>query len=106
MELAQSRLKTILESLSTTANAFAKKHSMNANTLYGFLNGDRSPGYDTLVTMCASEPRISAEYLLRGEGEPLRDKKRSTDLTTVEQLKEFKADMIQALDKRIQELGG
>ncbi|GAB2600404.1 hypothetical protein GCM10027190_55520 [Spirosoma areae] len=48
---------------------------------------------------CAAEPRISAEYLLRGEGEPLRDRRQAADLTTGEQLQAFKAEMDEVLDK-------
>ncbi|GAB4035467.1 hypothetical protein [Spirosoma jeollabukense] len=101
-----TRIKAILDALNTTPNAFALAYGLNVPTMYAFANGSRNPGYDTLVSICTVEPRISAEYLLRGEGEPLRDKQLSTALTTVEQLKELKQEIIQSLDMRIQQLGG
>jgi hypothetical protein len=106
MKSAQVRITMIFEALHTTANAFARIHNMNVPTLYGFVNGTRSPGFEILTYICAAEPRISAEFLLRGEGEPLRDVERSTASTTVGQLKAFKEEMDHALDKRITELGG
>lgn len=74
--------------------------------IFCIVNSESKPGLELLERLCRVEPRISAEYLLRGEGEPLRDQGIATNLTTVEQLREFKADINQSLDKRIQELGG
>jgi hypothetical protein len=104
MEVSQSRLTTVFEALNTTPNAFAKAHGLNAPTLYGFINGVRSPGFNILAHICESEPRISAEYLLRGTGSPLRDAQRVTDLATADGLEAFKQKMVAALDKQIQEL--
>ena len=106
MEQSYSTIKAIFGALDTTPNAFALSHGFSVPSMYGFANGTRNLGYDTLVSMCKAEPRISAEYLLRGEGEPLRDRRQTIDLTTAEELRAFKAEMVQALDKRIQELGG
>ncbi|WP_220472576.1 hypothetical protein [Spirosoma foliorum] len=100
------RVKTIFDALDTSAHKFAKDHDFSRTSLFNILSGRNQPIFGLIERMCAAEPRISAEYLLRGEGEPLRDKRQSVDLTTVEQLREFKNEMIQALDKRIQELGG
>jgi transcriptional regulator with XRE-family HTH domain len=104
METAQTRIKSILEALHTTANAFAREHGMNAPTLYGFINGTRSPGFEILSHICESEPRISAEFLLRGAGEPLLDKRRANNLSTIEELSAFKADIDESIDRRIAEL--
>lgn len=104
MELAQARIKAVFEALGTTANAFARTHGLNVPTIYGFVNGTRSPGFETLVTICYAEPKISAEFLLRGIGNPLRNEELATASTTVEHLKRLKTELIQTLDKRIEEL--
>ena len=106
MNQAQARIKAVFEALNTTANAFALTHGFNVPTMYGFVNGQRSPGFDTLVNICQAEPRISAEFLLRGEGQPLRDHQLTTSSSTVDQLKALRQDFLHTIDKRIQELGG
>ena len=53
-----------------------------------------------------SEVRFAAEYLLRGERKSLRTERQTANLTTDEELKAFKQEVNQALDKRITELEG
>lgn len=104
MDQTKTRMGQIIDALQTTPNAFARAHGINVPTIYGFVNGTRNPGYDVLVSICTAEPRISTDYLLRGTGSPLRDAQRVTDLATAEGLEAFKAKMVAALDKQIQEL--
>lgn len=98
------RVQTVFERLQTNAHAFAETHSLVASSLYNIVKNNRKPNSETLERICKVEPRISAEYLLRGEGEPLRDQRMAANLSTVEQLLEFKEEINQSLDKRIQEL--
>ena len=100
------RAQNVFSALNTTPNRFAVEHGFNGASMYNLVTPNRRPGLEMLERICTVEPRISAEYLLRGEGTPLRDKQISADLSTVEQLKVFKAEIIQSLDKRIKELGG
>jgi hypothetical protein len=80
----------------------AAKHGMNRSSLFNLIDPERRPSFEMLERICAAEPRISAEYLLRGEGEPLRDAQLATTRTTVDELKTVKA----VIEKRIEELGG
>lgn len=104
MEVSQTRLTAIFDALNTNPSAFAKAHGLNAPTVYGFVNGVRSPGFNILAHICESEPRISAEYLLRGTGSPLRDAQIVTDLTTADGIEAFKQKIVAVLDQQIQEL--
>ena len=98
------RLKSTFDALNTTAHKFSGSHGFNRSSMFGMLNGKTRPNLDMLERLCLAEPRISAEYLLRGEGEPLRDNRRSVDLTTVEELRALKVEIDAALDRRINEL--
>lgn len=106
MGLAQTRIKETFKALDTTANAFALTHGLNVPTVYGFVSGSRSPGFDTLVNLCAVEPRISAEYLLRGTGEPLRVVTAMPLPDTIGQLRELQEQINSVIELKVQELGG
>lgn len=104
MDQVKTHIGNIIDALQTTPNAFARTHGINVPTMYGFVNGTRKPGYDVLVAICKAEPRISAEYLLRGTGSPLRNAQIVTDLATADGLEAFKQKMVAVLDQQIQEL--
>ncbi|WP_177236760.1 hypothetical protein [Spirosoma endophyticum] len=57
-----------------------------------------------LERICAVEPRISAEYLLRGEGDPLRNLSAPAALNTVQQLRQFQVQMNEFVESKIKEL--
>ncbi|CCH54460.1 hypothetical protein BN8_03632 [Fibrisoma limi BUZ 3] len=50
----------------------AEACEMPPGTFYNIINGERKPSYSTIEKVCLVESRISAEYLLRAEGDPLR----------------------------------
>jgi len=100
------RLGLVFDALQTSPYKFANEHGFNRASLFNLVSGRTRPSFDMLERICKVEPRISAEYLLRGEGEPLRDQRMAANLSTVEQLLEFKEEINQSLDKRIQELRG
>ena len=103
MKPFSERLSIIFKSLNTTPYRFANENEgFNKAGVFNMIGGRTKPNLDMLERICAAEPRISAEYLLRGKGEPLLDLAEA--LTTVEQLQAFKAEMIQALDRRIEQL--
>ncbi|AKD55696.1 hypothetical protein SD10_13085 [Spirosoma radiotolerans] len=67
------KLKAIFIALNTTPHKFLIDHQFNRMTIYNIVGGRTKPGLEILERLCQAEPRISAEYLLRGEGPPLRD---------------------------------
>ena len=100
MQPLAERVQNVFNALDTSAHKMAVRHGMNRSSLFNLVDPERRPSFDMLERLCIAEPRISAEYLLRGEGEPLRDAQRAATLTTVEELRHFR----DSLDKRIQEL--
>lgn len=67
------KLKAIFIALKTTPHKFLIDHQFNRMTIYNIVGGRTKPGLEILERLCEAEPRISAEYLLRGEGPPLRE---------------------------------
>ena len=104
MQPFSQRIRVVFDALQTSPHRFANAYGLNRSSIFNTLSEERRPSFDLVERICAVEPRISAEYLLRGEGEPLRDHLRTTNLTTIEQLMVFKSEINQSLDKRIQEL--
>lgn len=98
------RVRTALSALGTTPYKFANEHGFNRTSMFNLTNVEKHPSFDLVERICEVEPRISAEYLLRGKGNPLLDAAQAESLTTVEQLQAFKAEMIQVLDRRIEQL--
>ncbi|MDB5241410.1 MAG: hypothetical protein JWP57_2035 [Spirosoma sp.] len=98
---AQIRLQTVLSALGTTANAFGLQHGLNIQTLYNIAKGRRKPGFDILQAICKAEPRISAEYLLRGEGSPLRHPEIINPTFTADQLRSLQADIDALIAQRL-----
>jgi len=98
------RVKNVFDALGTTIHKFSKQHEFSRTSLFNVVSGRNQPVFNLVERLCVAEPRISAEYLLRGEGEPLRDEQLATALSTVEELRAFKEQMDTAIEKRIQEL--
>lgn len=96
----QQRLHNIFAALNTNPSRFAADHGMSRQTMYSIASGRNEPSTGLLVHICESEPRISAEYLLRGEGEPLRDMKPSGNMETIRTLLEMQAHMNQFIEKK------
>ncbi|GAB7122220.1 transcriptional regulator [Bacteroides fragilis] len=59
--------------------------SMRETTLNGKLNGTRGLDLDTLKSIITHFEDLSAEWLLRGEGEMLREKREDSSLRHIEQ---------------------
>lgn len=100
------RLSSVFDILQSSPYKFANEHGFNRASLFNLVAGRTKPGLDMLERICEVEPRISAEYLLRGEGDPLRNLNEPTALSTVQQLREFQVQMNDFIEKRVQELEG
>jgi negative regulator of sigma E activity len=66
------RINVVFTALTTSARQFSMDHNLPLALLTQLLNED-GPTADVqlLEQLIVAEPRISAEYLLRGRGEPL-----------------------------------
>jgi hypothetical protein len=75
MNVLSERLDAAFKALGLTAHKFEKKHkgrAISRATLFNVLNSTNYPRFDTVVAIRELEPSISAEYLLRGIGNPIK----------------------------------
>lgn len=68
MEILQ-RIKELIEAKECSVNSFAKKIGIGQTTLNTYLKLDRYPAYETLHAILHTFPDVSAEWLMRGEGD-------------------------------------
>lgn len=62
----QDRLKSVFDALGITIYQIAKELGENPSKFYNILNGRAKPSYDTIMSLLACYPQISADYLIRG----------------------------------------
>ncbi|HLL94238.1 MAG TPA: LexA family transcriptional regulator [Spirosoma sp.] len=62
----QNRLKQVFDALGITIYQIAKELGENPSKFYNILNGRAKPSYDTIMSLLACYPQISADYLIRG----------------------------------------
>lgn len=104
METIQARMNIVFNSLNTNANAFGKKHGLNIPTIYNLVKGNRAPRFETLVEICNAEPSISAEYLIRGQGKPLRDLTTPSSTNAIDEVMRLQAILNQLFEGSISKL--
>ena len=66
------RLRGVRASKAKSVNNFAKLIGMSQTTVNGIMLGSRGISVDIIVAVLTAFPDISAEWLMRGEGEMLR----------------------------------
>lgn len=62
----QNRLKQVFDALGITIYQIAKELGENPSKFYNILNGRAKPSYDTIMSLLACYPQISADFLIRG----------------------------------------
>ncbi|MVM32369.1 LexA family transcriptional regulator [Spirosoma sp. HMF4905] len=62
----QDRLKQVFDALGITIYQIAKELGENPSKFYNILNGRAKPSYDTIMSLLACYPQISADFLIRG----------------------------------------
>jgi hypothetical protein len=93
------KLKVIFDALNTTPHRFLVDHHFNRMTIYNIVGGRTKPGLEILEKICAVEPRISAEYLLRGEGPPLKETAKPEPVDVIRRLRERQAQPHRTIDE-------
>jgi transcriptional regulator with XRE-family HTH domain len=68
MEILQ-RIKGLIEIKGYTINSFSKEIGIAQVTLNNYFRLNRLPAYETLHAILHTFPDVSAEWLMRGEGE-------------------------------------
>lgn len=92
------KLKMIFAALDTTPHKFLIDHRFNRMTIYNIIGGRTKPGLEILERLCKAEPRISAEYLLRGEGSPLKEPVKGASTGTGRQVRSRHPQIHQPLE--------
>ena len=63
------RIKKVIEYSGKSINAYATTIGISQPTLKSCVDGVNKPSYETIQKILIGSPMISAEWLLRGEGE-------------------------------------
>lgn len=68
MEILQ-RIKRLIDAKGLNTNAFALRIGIAQTTLSTYFTKNRYPAYETLHAILHTFPEVSAEWLMRGEGD-------------------------------------
>lgn len=67
--IINQRIRDLIESKGCSITSFAKKIGIAQTTLNNYFKYNRYPAYETLQAILMTFPDVSAEWLMRGEGE-------------------------------------
>lgn len=95
------RIAEIITSKGFSENSFAKQIGSNQRTINQQLRGDRKLSLDTVCNVISSFGDISAEWLLRGEGNMNKSEEKSSDIHI---MYETSRKQILLRDERIRDL--
>lgn len=104
------RIKKIINHYGLSDRAFAIKCGIKQNTFSNQINGVREISLQTINSILITFEKISAEWLLRGNGEMLLTSEQPTDSSESDRLSKlidtiaFQQDTINNLHGRIKEL--
>ena len=73
--LVLQRINELIDSYKLSKNAFANKINMEQTTVNNQLIGTRSVSIDLILNILLAFPEISSEWLMRGEGDMLKEEK-------------------------------
>jgi transcriptional regulator with XRE-family HTH domain len=71
------RINELLKIKHLTTNQLARTLGISPSSVYGYLSGESKPPMYFIVLFLESFPDVSAEWLLRGEGEMMKLKRQS-----------------------------
>lgn len=66
------RIKMIVNESGKAVNSYAAMIGVSQPTLKACVDGNNAPRFDTLQKILIANPMISAEWLMRGEGEMIK----------------------------------
>lgn len=102
------RIERVIECSGVSLTAFAKKIGIAQTSLRECVKNGAEPKYSTLNKIVMSNPLISAEWLLRGEGNMYRTEKVESSSSYNEELLKMFVDQTEVLlsnrDEKIREL--
>jgi transcriptional regulator with XRE-family HTH domain len=86
------RIKRVISHTGLSERAFAESIGVKQNTLNQQLKGERGLSLETITKILITYEIISAEWLLRGEGEMLKGNQPQQKETTAKICGEFEID--------------
>ena len=108
------RLKALIDTYKMSVRGFALKCGIPQQTFDGQLKRKRAVSVETLTAIAVTFPEVSAEWLMRGEGEMFQDRRNSAELerinklidtiTTLQDTINAKNETIALLSERIKQL--
>lgn len=96
------RLKTFIHYTSLTDRAFAQQCGIAQNTMSYYLSGQRKPSFEAVEKILQSFPELSAEWLIRGEGEMLKQEISSKELERINKLTNVAETLQEVIDSKNQ----
>lgn len=105
-----SRIKKLIEYSGLSTRAFALRCGIKDNTFSNQLNGVRDVSLNTITSILLTFENTSAEWLIRGEGEMIKNEKQQNNRKEEEKIINlidtiaFQQDTIKNLQARIKEL--
>ena len=107
-----SRIKDIIKLSGLSDRAFALKCGLNQPSLDRMLKGINALNINCISAILATFPDVSAEWLLRGEGDMFKSQSRETErintlldtITTLQEAINAKSETIAILNERIHQL--
>ncbi len=67
-EQVKMRMKMVLKEFGTNPTQLANEYGVNQKTLNSHINGNTAVSLSTILLILKAIPNLSAEWLLRGEG--------------------------------------
>jgi transcriptional regulator with XRE-family HTH domain len=99
------RISDLLKSKRISTNQLAKTLGISPSSVYGYLSGESKPPMSFLVLFLLSFPDVSAEWLIRGEGQMFKPAPHERYLDMSARLKGAEPnevmDAIRSLDERL-----
>ena len=99
------RLKTFIKDTGKTESAFARSCGIAQKTMNNYLRGQRKPSYEAIEKILLAYPQLSAEWLIRGNGE--MNGNTGVSVSTIEEVTralQNKDDVIDLLLSKIRDL--
>ncbi len=105
-----NRIKSLLDYLQINENAFSNIIGISQRTLNYYINGKRKPSFELIEKILNAYPDLSAEWLLRGEGDMYRtsnmdyEKSESYNEELLKNFVDQTSTLLSNRDERIREL--
>ncbi|NBB22599.1 hypothetical protein GVN20_24810 [Runella sp. CRIBMP] len=83
------RFQELISILGKSNNAFAISIGKTSTTINNIVDGKSKPGYELLEAIFSVYPQVSRDWLIMGEGEPIRNKQADGGNQMIEKIEHF-----------------